>query len=613
MVDIDCRTGDYRDRSVYAHAVALSSTGAKWKQHRSGRGIAFEGVGVGSLGITATSTALTNYTNCTGLVWFIPGFDRAITTSFISHKEGAQTKLQWHYWNTYFRVTNDLTFGDITAPSLNSDTMYAFSLMSGAKPDHYRNGSYIGQGAGAITLTPQDRDICFGNYVYGNQPMRSGLQRVVYVSSKLSHAQIATIYEEVSREHAILRIPRVYSLPTPAETDPSCVLHLPLDKTAAMGDGRLPDLSGNGNHGTVGTGVVDVPGPAGRGVLVDGTRVVTVADAASLDITAAITVSAWVRRTATGAQVIATKGAAAYELGFTAGNAVQLSKKGTGSIVASSTTILDSSWHHVAATYDGTTGKIYIDGTDASGATTAQALAANATALTVGDGSAAAHDTADLRVLPKVLTPAEIRARYLASGARRIVHRSLERNVPVTLANVTSGEIPGTGIQRIGGTHRVIKTSDGESWLDNVAAGIATYGFSQSYGSASCYAQITTLGATGFDWTVMSSVATLASFNGYRVIVDAAGALKLQSVAAGTGTDRIASANGAIVVGTIYHIAWSRTAAGVWTLYLNGTSVGTATNNTYTTSVGAGFNHSTTGTRVSRVVHRQGPIAPSEY
>jgi len=112
---------------------------------------------------------------------------------------------------------------------------------------------------------------------------------------------------------------------------------------------------------------------------------VSVPDASSLDLADRLSLEAWVRRGANGANhVIVGKGNQSYVLWIT-GDRLTLRKGSVANIAQSTTTLTaDKRWHHVAATKDGSAVHLYIDGVDVTGTVTNQALADNTGTLQIG-------------------------------------------------------------------------------------------------------------------------------------------------------------------------------------------------------------------------------------
>ena len=129
------------------------------------------------------------------------------------------------------------------------------------------------------------------------------------------------------------------------------------------------DASGNGNNGTL-TGLNPASawttGRTGGALKCDGSGAALVNDSASLDgITTAVTISAWVNRlgastgfTAVLSREIGTTITEYYYLGLSGDKAEFYSS----SIGLSTTTIPIGIWTHMAATDDGSTVRIYVNG-----------------------------------------------------------------------------------------------------------------------------------------------------------------------------------------------------------------------------------------------------------
>lgn len=201
------------------------------------------------------------------------------------------------------------------------------------------------------------------------------------------------------------------------------------------------DLSGNSNNGTVN-------GSPGRVFLPEGETVdkdiigmnlthpvnaqfydttdgyIEVADAASLDITSAITLEAWVKPEVVNvAQTVIGKNSA-YALNITSGAKLQFQRwSGTTSgTVASSASLVAGGWRHIAATYNGTTTLLYINGAlDTTSTAISGAIDATSTAALIGALTSSTQQFTgyidDVRIYSSVLTAAQILNNYKATKA----------------------------------------------------------------------------------------------------------------------------------------------------------------------------------------------------
>src|SRR5688572_21747676 len=135
----------------------------------------------------------------------------------------------------------------------------------------------------------------------------------------------------------------------------------------------LNDLSGNGHNGTLANGPTwTAAGKHGGALTFDGSNdIVNIADSAALDLTTGMTIEAWVRPTVgSNWRTIVMKerpGHMAYGLySNTSGNrpAVELSTSaGSGVVeVRGSTQLTSNTWWHLAATFDGTLVRLYLNG-----------------------------------------------------------------------------------------------------------------------------------------------------------------------------------------------------------------------------------------------------------
>ena len=174
------------------------------------------------------------------------------------------------------------------------------------------------------------------------------------------------------------------------------------DLVAAFGFGEgsgttVSDASGNGNNGTILNATWTTAGRYGSALLFNGSNAwVTVADSASLDLTTAMTIEAWVRPTAamgTSWRSIILKerpSGLSYSLytNTTSGRpgpyintgGADLNVRGTSSVPA-------DAWTHLAATYNGTMLQLYVNGTLVKSASFPGALVVSSGVLRIGGNS----------------------------------------------------------------------------------------------------------------------------------------------------------------------------------------------------------------------------------
>lgn len=189
------------------------------------------------------------------------------------------------------------------------------------------------------------------------------------------------------------------------------------------------DASGNGNTGTLSGPPTWTTGKIGSySLLFAGTEGVQVGSSSSLSI-ATYTLAAWVKITAghindNFSAIIEHDrfGPNWYSL-WKSGHGPQFHFRSRNDTVEFTTTISDSIWYHVAATYDNSTGAyvIYLNGAqDGSGTFTIDQSANNAV-LSIGQNNVGDEDifgTIDeVRVYNRVLSSTEISDLYAFTGA----------------------------------------------------------------------------------------------------------------------------------------------------------------------------------------------------
>ena len=182
----------------------------------------------------------------------------------------------------------------------------------------------------------------------------------------------------------------------------------------------VTDLSGNGNNGTIANATWTAAGKYGSALSFNGsTAIVTVSDSASLRLTSAMTLEAWVSpSTVTGAwRDVLYKGNDNYYLEGTSSSGLPTfggTFGGANANVYGGSTLPVNTWSHLAGTYDGATLRLYVNGALVSSQTQTGTIATSANPLQIGGDSLygqyfqGAID--EVRVYNRALTQAEIQA-----------------------------------------------------------------------------------------------------------------------------------------------------------------------------------------------------------
>jgi PKD repeat protein len=185
---------------------------------------------------------------------------------------------------------------------------------------------------------------------------------------------------------------------------------------------RVDDVSGKGNHGTISGATRTSKGRYGRALHFDGTDDwVTVYDAASLDLTSGMTLEAWVYPTATPTNwrtVIMKEqpGNLSYSLAANSDRNQPASSVfvGSGRTLYGGSQLAVNTWTHLAATYNGQTQRLYVNGSQVAQRPQSGGMPASSGALRIGGNSVWGQyfrgRIDEVRIYNRALSASEIRS-----------------------------------------------------------------------------------------------------------------------------------------------------------------------------------------------------------
>ena len=200
---------------------------------------------------------------------------------------------------------------------------------------------------------------------------------------------------------------------------PGLVAAYPFDEGAGT---TVFDVSGNGNNGTINGATWTTSGRYGNALVFDGTSaLVTVNNSCSLQLNAAMTLEAWVNPDTVNSAYcdVIYKGNDNYYLEGTTvdgGGVPGIGGTFGGSdvVLFGPATLALNTWTHLAATYDGTTARLYVNGTQVASQAQTGDIATSTNALQIGGDSIynqffqGAID--EVRIYNRALSAAEIQS-----------------------------------------------------------------------------------------------------------------------------------------------------------------------------------------------------------
>ena len=308
------------------------------------------------------------------------------------------------------------------------------------------------------------------------------------------------------------------SATTPVASGPKPVAAFGFDEGSGT---TVTDASGNGNNGTVSGATWAAAGKYGKALQFNGSSArVNVPDAASLHLTTGMTLEAWVNPTTVNGnwRDVIYKGNDNYYLEATSSNA---SKPDAGLIAGGSyadaygtAALTANSWTYLAETYDGTTLRLYVNGTQVASTAHTGTITTSTNPLQIGGDSIYGQYFAgmidEVRIYNTALTATQIQT----DQTTPITPTGPDTTPPSAPASLTATAISGTEIDL--------------SWpasTDNVA--VTGYQVERCQGtSCTNFAQIATPTTTSYK----DLTATAGNPYNYRVrATDAAGNLSTYS------------------------------------------------------------------------------------
>ncbi|MGK5091030.1 LamG domain-containing protein [Deltaproteobacteria bacterium TL4] len=193
-------------------------------------------------------------------------------------------------------------------------------------------------------------------------------------------------------------------------------------------NGNANDESGNGNNGTVNgaTLTADRNGNANKAYSFDGVDdYINVSDSTHIDMTQAFTIGTWIKRSYQGTtdHPIISKFSTSFDKGYWFGpsqNKLVACLGGVSNVnnCLGSSTSIDTNWHYVTFTFDGTNWRLYLDGKEDGTRSLSMDIASSANIdLAIGkatylSGRYFNGSIDDIRIYTRALSESEIQALY---------------------------------------------------------------------------------------------------------------------------------------------------------------------------------------------------------
>ncbi len=517
----------------------------------------------------------------------------------------------------------------------------ASRFANGEKADFFNNGVFSGSTAATVTIGATNAQASLGNRASGtNAQINKSIAVAVLANVKLTNQEISQLYDELMAEHgaSLVEIQNTeYSVPK--VTDSTLVCHIDGgDKAGNI----APDLSGNGNNGTVSAGVGISRHPVfGEAMKSNGANFnginLGAGNVGTRDMgTGSFTYGGWFRYNDSTINnqylfslysayplthiLVTNANSIAPRIGYDAGHNV------AGAVTVA---LIPGNWYHMALSIDrvGNTMQFYLNGVATGAAIDISALAglsmSSGNNWWIGASAAAlAGSTAnykDCRIYKsKALSAAEIKEWY-NHFATKPTYKLMSKNLTPTLANVTSGKIGNSPFTVNTGTWKVSENTDNSKSIEGVALGSAYRTSKSAFGTWIFKINKTNTATNSVVRFIATTMGVYSGTNerGYYITFNATESFKIyRNAGSGTITQLGLTADAYAALSTDYWIAVSRDATGVFKAYIKGGAftnwtlmITTAADLTYTASSYLVLEeNANVGTKYTSVRHYQGVL-----
>ena len=218
------------------------------------------------------------------------------------------------------------------------------------------------------------------------------------------------------------KVPGGTATPTPTPTPVATPTPTPgLVAAYAFNEGSgtvVHDVSGNGNNGSISGATWTTSGKYGHALSFNGTNArVNINNATSLQLRSGMTLEAWVYPTAVNStwRDVIYKGNDNYYLEGTSPNSSRPAMGGTfGANLYGTSPLTANTWSHLAASYDGATMRLYVNGVPVATRAQTGAIATSTNPLQIGGDSIYGQYFAgridEVRIYNRALSPAQIQS-----------------------------------------------------------------------------------------------------------------------------------------------------------------------------------------------------------